>query len=306
MNRQKRLVVILGPTAVGKSDLAVRVAQHYHTEIVSADSRQFFKELNIGVARPSLEELNLIPHHFIAFISITDVFSAGMYERAALELLHELFLKHDTVVCCGGSMLYVDALLNGLDELPGDEKVRGDLIKLLESEGIEVLQKQLQELDPKYYDEVDKLNSHRLIRALEVCSVTGQPFSSLRKETKKERTFQVIKIGMSCERNWLYDRINRRVDMMMSDGLEEEAKSVIGYRHLNALNTVGYKELFQYFDGEYKREIAIDKLKQHTRNFAKRQMTWWKRGKEINWINAENSPELLEQVIKIVEQKVIE
>jgi tRNA dimethylallyltransferase len=284
--KNKQLIVVLGPTAVGKTAYAIKLAQEFQTEIISADSRQFYAELNIGVARPSLEELQAVPHHFIGFLPISEYYSAGAFERDALTKLNELFEHHDKVICCGGSMMYVDALLYGLDELPSDPAVRMQLNDRLEKEGLEVLAKELIRLDPEYYNEVDHKNSRRVIRALEVCMITSEKFSTLRKATRNERTFEIRKVGLNGPREWLYDRINRRVDGMMQNGLEEEVLNVLPYRHLNALNTVGYKEWFEYFDGKVSKEFVIEKIKQHSRNFAKRQLTWWKRDEEIEWIDA--------------------
>ncbi len=288
MSKSKKLVVILGPTAVGKTALAIELAKHFQTEIISADSRQFYRELNIGVARPSEAELKEVVHHFIGFISIHDSFNAGMYEREALAKLNELFSEHDIVVCCGGSMMYVDALLYGLDDLPSDVAVRNELKLHLANEGIEKLQSELLQRDPEYYSQVDIQNPHRLIRALEVCRITTKKYSDLRKSTINTRDFEIIKIGLNGERSWLYDRINVRVDQMMRAGLLEEAKGLFPFRDNNALNTVGYKELFDYIENKYSLEEAITLIKQHTRNFAKRQLTWWKRDEKIQWVKADS------------------
>jgi tRNA dimethylallyltransferase len=274
----KKLIAILGPTAVGKTAYAIELAQSLNTEIISADSRQIFKELNIGVARPSEEELKAVAHHFIASASIHEEYSAGRYEREALTKLHDLFERYDTVVCCGGSMLYVDALVNGLDDLPGDKSVREMWSKRYADEGIEVLQRELRTADPDYYTQVDLNNPHRLIRALEVCTVSGITYSSLRKSAVKERNFEVKKILLDIPREELYKRIDTRVLRMMEQGLEQEVRNLLPHRHLQALNTVGYKELFEYIDGKCSLDEAVAKIQQHTRNFAKRQLTWWRRG----------------------------
>jgi tRNA dimethylallyltransferase len=283
----KQLIVVLGPTAVGKTAYAIELAKSLQTEIISADSRQIFKELNIGAARPSNKELAQVPHHFIASASIHEEYSAGRFEREALNKLEELFARHDTVVCCGGSMLYIDALLNGFDDLPSDKVIRNEWTLKFETEGIELLQQELQRLDPDYYTQVDIRNPHRLIRALEVCTVAGEPYSSLRKSKSANRNFEVEKIGIDMPREMLYARINGRVLRMMESGLEEEARGLYSFRQLQALNTVGYKELFEYFDGNYSLEEAVEKIQQHTRNFAKRQITWWRRDTQIKWITAE-------------------
>jgi len=282
----KQLIVVLGPTAVGKTAYAIELAKSLQTEIISADSRQIFKELNIGAARPSTEELAQVPHHFIATASIHDAYSAGRFEREALTKVAELFENHNTVVCCGGSMMYIDALVNGFDDLPTDGDVRDELSQRYKAEGIEVLQRELMRLDPEYYNQVDLQNPHRLIRALEVCVVSKSPFSELRKNAVKSRDFEVQKIGLDMERDRLYERINARVIRMMEDGLLEEARALWPNRHLQALNTVGYKELFDHFDGTCSLQEAVQKIQQHTRNFAKRQLTWWRRDGDIQWRRA--------------------
>ena len=279
----KQLIVVLGPTAVGKTAYAIELAKSLQTEIISADSRQIFKELNIGAARPSAEELAQVPHHFIASASIHEAYSAGRFEREALTKLAELFENHNTVVCCGGSMMYIDALVNGFDDLPTDGDVRDELSQRYKAEGIEVLQRELMRLDPEYYNQVDLQNPHRLIRALEVCVVSKSPFSELRRNAVKSRDFEVQKIGLDMERDRLYERINARVIRMMEDGLLEEARTLYPHKHLQALNTVGYKELFDHFDGNCSLEEAVQKIQQHTRNFAKRQLTWWRRDGDIQW-----------------------
>ncbi len=274
----------MGPTAVGKTAYAIELARSLGTEIISTDSRQIFQELNIGAARPSLDELNAVKHHFIATVSIHEQYSAGRYEREALLKLEELFLQHDTVVCCGGSMLYIDALTQGFDDLPSDRSVREMWSKRWAEEGLVSLQQELKVVDPDYYIQVDLNNPHRLIRALEVCSVSGSTYSSLRKALGKERNFEVHKIGLDMAREDLYRRIDGRVLRMMEEGLEDEARQLLPFRNLQALNTVGYKELFDYFEGKCSLNEAVQKIQQHTRNFAKRQLTWWRRDEEIRWV----------------------
>lgn len=297
MSHQKKLVVILGPTGVGKTALAVRLAQHYHTEIISADSRQFFRELKIGVARPDETELAAVKHHFIAFLPVTEEYSAGRFESDAIPVIQQLMEQNDVVICAGGSMLYVDALINGLDDLPSDSELKREL----EEMSIDDLLRELAEKDPEYFQKVDQKNPHRIIRAVEVCRLTGKKFSSLRTADRAKRDFEVIKIGLNSEREWVYDRINRRVDLMIEAGLEDEVKSVMVYRHLNALNTVGYKEFFDFFDGKWSREEAIQKIKQYSRNFAKRQLTWWRRDESIHWINVQKD-DTLSTAISIIDQ----
>lgn len=279
------LIVVVGPTGVGKTAIAIRLAQHYKTEIISADSRQMFREIPIGTAAPSIEEQAGIPHHFIGNMSVTESMDAGQWADQARAKINELFKTHQILICAGGSGLYVNALLNGMDNLPGkDEVLREQLRKECEEEGIEVLQKKLLLLDEEYYYEVDINNPKRIIRAIEVCLLSGQKYSELRSGTQHELPFDVVKIGLELPREELYARINLRVDQMMANGLEEEARSVYALKELNALHTVGYRELFSYFDGEYSLEQAIELIKQHSRNYAKRQMTWWRKDEEIKWI----------------------
>lgn len=292
MNQLKKLVVVIGPTGVGKTALAIQLAHHYRTEIISADSRQFYRELSIGVARPDQTELAAAKHHFMAFLPVTEDYSAGRFENDAMVLIQQLMEKSDVVICAGGSMLYVDALINGLDQLPSDHALKRELEKV----DLNDLLRELEEKDPEYFKLVDQKNPHRIIRAIEVCRLTGQKFSALRTSTKAQRQFNVIKIGLNGDRDWVYNRINQRVNRMIEDGLEEEARSVLPFRHLNALNTVGYKEFFDFFEGKMSREEAIDKIKQYSRNFAKRQLTWWRRDATIHWIDAQKDDVLAKAI----------
>ena len=296
----KKLVVVLGPTAIGKTAFSIELAKSLQTEIISCDSRQFFKELNIGVARPSDEELNAVPHHFIAHQSIQNLYSAGAFEKDALSLLENLFLKNEFVVCTGGSGLYLDALLNGFDDMPSDLEVRSQLNQEASEKGIEYLSEKLKQLDPEHWEIIDKANRQRVIRAIEVCLVTGKKFSELRSGAQKTRNFETIKIGLSSDRQWLYDRINRRVDIMMNEGLLEEVRGLSELKHLNALNTVGYKELFDYFDGICSLEEAVNLIKQHTRNYAKRQITWWNKDESIKWQRVDISTNPLPEVLQLI------
>jgi tRNA dimethylallyltransferase len=283
----KTLLVILGPTASGKTDLAIKLAKRYGTEIISADSRQFFRELSIGTAKPSPEQLAEVKHHFIGHISINDRYSIAGFEQDAIRLLHELFKVHDVVVMCGGSGLYINAVCHGIDEQPDHDPVTRNLLaEMYKMHGISYLQEKLSSLDPDYYQVVDLSNPQRLIRALEVCMLTGEPFSAFRIGTRKKRDFRIVKLGIDISREELIARINLRVDEMIASGLEDEARGCFDQRHLNALNTVGYKEMFAYFDGEISREEAIEKIRINTRRYAKRQMTWFRKDKEITWINA--------------------
>ncbi len=280
------LIVIAGPTAIGKTAAAIQIAQKYHTEIVSADSRQFYIEMNIGTAKPSTEELNIVKHHFINSHHISESFSVGDFEEQGLKLINELFKNHDTVVMAGGSGLYINAICNGLDDLPkANSELRGKLNLDYQEKGIEYLQAELKANDPAYYAEVDIFNPQRMIRALEVYLTTGVPFSFYRSKQHKTRPFKIIKIGLNADREQLYAQINNRVDQMIETGLVDEVKKLIPYRDLNALNTVGYSELLQYFDSTFSLADAIEKIKQNTRRFAKRQLTWFKKDQQIHWFS---------------------
>jgi tRNA dimethylallyltransferase len=283
----KTLIVIAGPTASGKTAAAIQLAQHYHTVIVSSDSRQFFREMSIGTAKPTEEELAAAPHYFINSHSITEPFSVGDFERECMQLLDELFKKHHVVILVGGSGLYIKAITEGFDELPtADPDIRDRLNTELAVNGIAPLQERLKQADPAYYAEVDINNPQRVIRALEVYEATGNPISSYRKSTINKRPFHIIKFGLNMPREKLYDRINQRVDMMVKDGLVEEVAALTPYRHYNALNTVGYSELFEYFDGKTDVDSALAAIKQNTRRFAKRQLTWFRKDKEMIWMDA--------------------
>ncbi len=282
----KKLLIILGPTAVGKSDFALEKAKELSSPIINCDSRQIYREMNIGVARPGEDCLAAVRHYFIATRSVTEHYTAGMFEIDALELLRELFKTYDTLVMAGGSGFYIDALCNGLDDFPpADLELRAALDARLESEGIGALQRQLLEIDPESYSAIDLSNRQRVVRALEVSLQTGRPFSSFKRERSKSRPFEIEKIGLMRSRECLYSRIDRRVDVMMEQGLEAEARSLMRYRALPALNTVGYKELFACFDGEYPLDEAVRLIKRNSRHYAKKQITYWRRDSSINWIN---------------------
>lgn len=282
---EKKLIIILGPTAVGKTEFSLQLAEQLHTEILSCDSRQMFREMKIGTAAPTEKELNRVPHHFVGNLSIHDYYSCGKYEIDALAKCEELFQKHDTLIMTGGSMLYIDAICKGIDDVPNiDEDLRKSLWETFETDGLDPLRNQLRLLDPDYYNTIDLKNGKRIIHALEICIQTGQPYSSIRKNSKKERPFVIEKIGITRPREELYERINLRVEKMFDNGLLEEARSLYPYRELNALNTVGYKELFQYFDGNWTLDYAKQMIQQNTRHYAKKQITWFKRDPEIKWI----------------------
>ncbi|GAA4334864.1 tRNA (adenosine(37)-N6)-dimethylallyltransferase MiaA [Mucilaginibacter gynuensis] len=301
MSQFKTLVVVAGPTAIGKTAAAIQLAGHYNTAILSADSRQFYKEMSIGTAKPTTDELAAAKHYFVDSISINDTYSVGDFEKQALELLDELFKTHDVVILAGGSGLFVKAVCEGFDELPAVPPIiRENLNRELEEKGIEHLQHKLKQADEEYYAEVDINNPQRLIRALEVYEYTGMPFSSYRKGSKNSRPFAIKKIGLNMPREQLYNRINQRVDAMVQQGLIDEAKGLYEYRHLNALNTVGYSELFDYFDGKSTLEHAIALIKQNTRRFAKRQLTWFRRDSDIKWVEAGSST-LLPDMLAAIE-----
>ena len=283
--KNKELIVIAGPTAVGKTSYAIEIAQKYKTEILSADSRQFYRELQIGTAAPTKEELSAAPHHFIGNLSIHDYYNVSIYEQEAMALIDQLFQKHDKLVVVGGSGLYIDALCYGIDELPdADEHLRSEIKRRYAEEGIEYLQKEIKRLDPEFYKEVDKNNYKRLQRALEVCLSTGKTYSSQRTHKKKIRPFKIRKLVLNMERQLLYERINKRVDKMMDLGLLIEVKSLLAFRELNALKTVGYTELFRFLDGEITLEQAITDIKTNSRRYSKRQITWFKRYDDFEWI----------------------
>lgn len=296
---RKTLISVVGPTAIGKTSLAIGLAQHYKTDVISADSRQFFKEMNIGTAVPSQSELNNATHHFIQHKSIHETYSVGDFEKEALKVLETLFQEKDTVILVGGSGLYVDAITKGLDKFPEiDPSVRLQLNAQLETEGISSLQKQMKQLDPRYYEKVDIENPHRLIRALEVCIGSGMPYSSFLNKEKSPRFFDITTVGLTAERALIYDRINKRVDIMFDQGLVEEAQTLIAYKHLNALQTVGYKELFEYFDKKCTLDEAKEEIKKNTRRFAKRQLTWFRKNKETLWVDYEESLDKIMNTIK--------
>lgn len=298
---EKKLITVVGPTAIGKTKLAIDLAKYFNTEIISADSRQFYKEMSIGTAVPSNEELNAVPHHFIQHNSIQENYNVGDFEKGALNVLDNLFEKYDIAIMVGGSGLYVDAVIYGLDTFPGvDSEIRTKLNTIHKQEGIEVLQNQLKDLDPHYYAKVDIKNPHRIIRALEICLGTGKTYSSFINKKKPPRPFNSIAIGLSTERSILYDKINKRVDTMIESGLIEEARSLYKHKHLNALQTVGYTELFNSFDGIWDLDFAISEIKKNTRRFAKRQLTWFGKNKDIIWLDVSTPfDEILDKIMHL-------
>ncbi|QEM11977.1 tRNA (adenosine(37)-N6)-dimethylallyltransferase MiaA [Mucilaginibacter rubeus] len=295
------LIVVAGPTAVGKTAAAIKLAQHFNTAVVSADSRQFFREMSIGTAKPDENELAAAKHYFINSHSISESFSVGDFEKQGLALLDELFKIHNKVILAGGSGLYIKAICEGFDDLPvADTAVREKLNLELEEKGLEVLQKKLKQVDPDYYNEVDLNNPQRIIRALEVFETSGKTFSSYRNATVNKRPFNVIKLMLDMPREKLYERINLRVDLMVKQGLVQEVQSLLPYRYLNALNTVGYSEIFDYFDGKISLDEALLLIKQNTRRFAKRQLTWFRKDKDFIWFDA-GAPNVIDQMIKTIE-----
>ena len=300
----KFLVVITGPTGVGKTSVGIDVAKHFHSEIISCDSRQIYRELSIGTAVPEAEELKAIPHHFIHSHSIEDNYNASRYETEALALLEFLFQKHDILLLVGGSMMYVDAVCKGIDIMPdADPEIRNDLKTRLENEGLESLRRQLKNLDPDYYQTVDLKNPNRIIHALEITLQTGKPYSSFRTNTNKKRPFSIIKIGLYREREELHQRINRRVDQMIANGLQEEAQKVYPIKELNALNTVGYRELFSFFDGDISKEKAIELIKRNSRRYARKQLTWFRRDEEMKWFGPNQNSEIIQYIENQIAQK---
>ncbi|WP_291558790.1 tRNA (adenosine(37)-N6)-dimethylallyltransferase MiaA [Bacteroides sp.] len=289
MNSKKTLIVLIGPTGVGKTDLSIKIAEKYNSPIISADSRQLYSELKIGTAAPAEEYLKRVKHYFVGTLKLTDYYSAAQYESDVISLLEELFKENDTILLTGGSMMYIDAICKGIDDIPTvDNDTRRMMMEKYEKEGLERLCAELKLLDPEYYSIVDLKNPKRVIHALEICYMTGKTYTSFRTGNKKQRPFDIIKIGLCREREELYERINRRVDMMIKDGLVDEVKSVYQYRNLNSLNTVGYKEIIQYLDGNCTLDFAIEKIKQNSRIYSRKQMTWFRRDNEITWFHPDN------------------
>jgi tRNA dimethylallyltransferase len=289
------LIVLLGPTGVGKTAVSIEIARYFKSEIISADSRQFFREMQIGTAVPSEQQLKEIRHHFIRFISINDYYSSSLFERDVLELLPKLFTNNNIVLMSGGSGMYIDAVCNGIDDIPDvDPAIREKYVERYRTEGIEGLRVALKILDPEHYAKVDLKNFKRIIRALEICETTGRPYSSFLKKQKRDRDFRIIKIGLERTREDLYLRINARVDEMVKTGLEDEARQLYEFRNLNALNSVGYQEYFDVFNGKISKEKAIELIKRNTRRYAKRQLTWWSKDKEIRWFHPYRVEEIIE------------
>ena len=298
----KTLLVLLGPTGVGKTDLSIGIAKAFGTEIISCDSRQIYKEMRIGTAVPSPGQLAAVRHHFIQMISVHDYYNSWQFEVQALERIRELFQEKEVVLMTGGSMLYIDAVCKGIDDIPTvTPEIRDALYMQFETEGLAPILAELKEADPVHYEEVDRNNYKRVIHAVDICRMTGKPYSSFRTNIKKERPFRIIKVGLNRDRDELCDRINQRVDLMMSEGLLEEARRAYPFRHLNSLNTVGYKELFNYFSGEWTLDLAVEKIKRNSRVYARKQMTWFKRDPEITWFH----PDETEAIFTHLSQQII-
>lgn len=288
------LVILLGPTGVGKTELSLRLAEHFGSPIISSDSRQLYKDLPIGTAAPTAEQMARVKHYMVGTLNLTDYYSASNFEEDVISLLQKLHQTIPTVVMTGGSMMYIDAVSKGIDDIPTvTPEIREAIYAQFEREGLKNILEELKVSDPVHYEEVDRMNYKRVIHAVEICRMTGKPYSSFRTNIKKERPFKIIKIGLTRNREELYDRINLRVDQMMADGLLEEARKVYPYRHLNSLNTVGYKELFKYFDGEWPLDLAIEKIKRNSRVYARKQMTWFKRDTEINWFHPDEEKKIV-------------
>lgn len=297
---KKSLIVLVGPTGVGKTETSLALAEHFHAPILNADSRQIYKGMTVGTAAPTLEERARAEHHFVQFLNPGDYYSAAQFEMDAMALLEDLFQKHDYVLLSGGSMMYIDAVCHGIDDIPTvDDVTRKMMLERYEKEGLEPLVQELRVLDPEYYQIVDLKNPKRVIHALEICYMTGKTYSSFRTNTKKQRPFHIVKVGLRREREVLYDRINRRVTKMIQDGLEEEVKALLPFRNTNSLNTVGYKEMFAYFDGKMSLEEAADKIRQNSRIYSRKQMTWFKRDNQIKWFEPEQLGDIIAYISEL-------
>ena len=298
MNAGRTLIVIVGPTGVGKTETCLRLAEHFHIPIINADSRQLFSEIPIGTAAPTQEQMARVKHYLVGTLGLDDYYSASKFEEDVLCLLDQLFAASPMALLAGGSMMYIDAVCNGIDDIPTiDEHTRSNMKRRLAEEGLPALVDELKQLDPDHWAIVDKHNPRRVVHALEICHMTGKTYTSFRKSQKKERPFNIVKIGLNRPREELYERINRRVNQMMADGLLEEARSVYPKRHLNALNTVGYKELFNYIDGIWTLDEAVERIKGNTRRYCRKQLTWLKRDADIRWFHPDN----IEEIIKYIE-----
>ena len=293
----KTLIVVTGPTAVGKTALCLQLARHYGIPIINADSRQIYRELRIGTAAPTEEQLRQVRHYFVGTLELDDYYSASMYEQQATELLGQLFATSDYALLAGGSMMYIDAVCNGIDDIPTvDDETRATMKRRLATEGLEALCEELRRLDPEHYAIVDRQNPRRVVHALEICHMTGRTYTSYRKNERKARPFNIVKIGLNRPREVLYNRINQRVDQMMADGLLDEARQLLPRRNLNALNTVGYKEMFAHLDGTWTLSEAVERMKGNTRRYARKQLTWFKKDSEVNWFTPDDQDNIIRHI----------
>ena len=300
--RDKTRIVITGPTAVGKTAISLEIAKYFGIPVINADSRQIYRELKIGTARPTDAEMKEVRHYFVGTLGIADYYSASLYEQQVLALLDSLFQTHDYALLSGGSMMYIDAVCDGIDDIPTvDDKTRETMKRRLEEEGLEALCEELKRLDPDYYEEVDRQNPRRVVHALEICTMTRNTYTSYRKREKRERPFQIIKIGLTLPREELYNRINARVDKMMADGLLKEARQMYPQKELNALITVGYKELFDYFDGRWPLEEAVERIKGNTRRYARKQLTWYKKDDRFRWFHPQDKENIINYITQYYE-----
>ena len=299
VSSDKTLIVLTGPTAVGKTAVSLDIAKHFGIPVINADSRQIFRELRIGTARPTEAEMQEVKHYFVGTLGIEDYYSASLYEQQVLELLEKEFQSHDYALLSGGSMMYIDAVCDGIDDIPTiDDLTRETMKRRLKDEGLEALVDELKRLDPEYYGIVDRQNPRRVVHALEICVMTGKTYTSFRKRSKKERPFRIIKIGLDRPREELYQRINARVDQMINDGLLDEVKALYPKKELNALNTVGYKELFDYLDGRWPLEEAVERIKGNTRRYARKQLTWYKKDEQIRWFHPDDKHTIINYISK--------
>jgi tRNA dimethylallyltransferase len=294
---KKTLIVITGPTAVGKTTLCMDIAKHFGIPIINADSRQIYRELKIGTARPTDEQTQAVRHYFVGTLSLDDYYSASLFEQQVLQLLDQLFQASDYALLTGGSMMYIDAVCDGIDDIPTiDDETRRLMKQRLADEGLEALCEELRRLDPEYYEIVDRQNPRRVVHALEICTMTGKTYTSFRRRKRRQRPFSIVKIALNRPREELYERINCRVDQMMSDGLLEEARALYPRRELNALNTVGYKELFDYLDGRWPLEEAVERIKGNTRRYARKQLTWYKKDEQIRWFHPDDKESIIDYI----------
>lgn len=294
---EKTLIVITGPTAVGKTALCLDIASHFNIPVINADSRQIYRELKIGTAAPTEQQLRQVRHYFVGILELDDYYSASIYEQQVLELLESQFAHSDYALLSGGSMMYIDAVCNGIDDIPTvDDDTRAMMKRRLAEEGLEALCEELRKLDPEHYAIVDRKNPRRVVHALEICHMTGRTYTSFRTHSRKQRPFRVKKIGLNIERDALYDRINRRVDQMMADGLLEEARRLLPKRYLNALNTVGYKEMFTYIDGIWTLDEAVERMKGNTRRYARKQLTWFRNDLQVKWFAPSDKDQIINYI----------